>query len=153
MSKIRGVEKLRDPRVNPTARILFQCVLEELVSLGYHPVVIEVYRSPTRQRMLYAQGRTDAQLIAKGFTKAEIAQYRKLGYTADKRVVTQTLTSNMHAQGRAMDIAWYVEGRVTYDVPNSWWEAYGAIARKHGLVWGGDWKRFKDRPHIEYRGK
>ncbi len=149
---IRGIEKLNDPNVHPTARMLFQRVLSELVSLAYTPVVVEVYRPPTRQRALYAQGRTDKQLLAKGYTQSEIQQYRKAGYTADKPIVSYTLHS-MHTKGRAMDIAWLVNGRITYDVPNSWWELYGAIARKHGLVWGGDWKTFKDRPHIEYRGE
>jgi peptidoglycan L-alanyl-D-glutamate endopeptidase CwlK len=149
---IRGIEKLNDGNVHPTARLLFQRVLDELVSLGYNPVVMEVYRPPTRQRMLYAQGRTDSQLIAKGYTQSEIEQYRKAGYTAEKRVVSHTLHS-MHSRGRAMDIAWYVDGKITYSVPNSWWEVYGAIARKHGLNWGGDWKTFQDRPHIEYRGE
>ena len=149
---IRGIEKLNDMNVHPTARLLFKRVLDELVSLGYNPVVVEVYRSPTRQRMLYAQGRTDKQLLAKGYTQSEIAGYRKAGYTAEKRVVSYTLDS-MHSKGRAMDIAWLVDGRTTYDVPNSWWEMYGAIARKHGLHWGGDWKSFRDKPHIEYRGE
>ena len=153
MSKtIRGIEKLNDTNIHPTARMLFQRVLDELVSLGYTPVVVEVYRSPARQRMLYAQGRTDAQLIAKGYTQSEITQYRNAGFTSDKRVVSHTLHS-MHSKGRAMDIAWLVDGRVSYSVPNSWWDMYGAIARKHGLNWGGDWKTFKDRPHIEYRGE
>jgi peptidoglycan L-alanyl-D-glutamate endopeptidase CwlK len=153
MSKqVRGIEKLNHLNVHPTARLLFQRVLEELVSLGYNPVVVEVYRPPTRQRALYAQGRTDAQLLAKGYTRAEIEQYRKMGYTADKRIVSYTLDS-MHSKGRAMDIAWLVNGKITYSVPNSWWDIYGAIARKHGLIWGGDWKSFKDKPHIEYRGE
>ena len=152
MNKIRGIEKLNDVNIHPTARMLFQRVLDELVSLGYNPVVVEVYRSPTRQRALYAQGRTDAQLLAKGYTQSEIAQYRKAGYTADKRIVSYTLDS-MHSKGRAMDIAWLVDGKFTYDVPNSWWDVYGAIAKKHGLVWGGSWKSFRDKPHIEYRGE
>ena len=149
---IRGIEKLNDPNVHPTARLLFRRVLEELVSLGYNPVVVEVYRSPTRQRALYAQGRTDKQLLAKGYTQSEIQQYRNAGYTADKRVVSYTLDS-MHSKGRAMDIAWLIDGTVTYNAPSSWWDMYGAIARKHGLIWGGDWRTLKDKPHVEYRGE
>jgi len=149
--QIRGWEKLNHPMVHPVARELFKRVLNELVSLGYNPVVVEVYRSPEKQRMLYAQGRTDQQLRAKGYTTAEIQAYRKLGYTADKRKVSYTLSS-MHSRGRAMDIAWWVNGKLTYNVPDSWWKLYGSIAQKHGLVWGGSWKTFVDRPHIEYRG-
>ena len=150
--QVRGIEKLNDPNVHATARMLFMRVLDELVSLGYNPVVVEVYRSPKKQRMLYAQGRSEQQLLAKGYTKGEIESYRKLGYTADKRKVSYTLSS-MHSRGRAMDIAWWENGKLTYDVPDSLWRLYGSIARKHGLVWGGDWKTFVDRPHVEYRGE
>ena len=149
---IRGINKLQHPKVHPTARVLFERVLRELVSLGYTPVVVEVYRDPQRQRYLYAQGRTDDALRKAGLTAAEIAAARQLGHTADKPRVTGVLSS-MHTRGRAMDIAWLVNGKVTYQVPDSWWQVYGSIARKHGLIWGGDWKRLVDRPHVEYRGE
>lgn len=144
---------LADPRVHPTARALFRAVLAELREMGIPVAVVEVYRSPERQKMLYAQGRSDDHLRAKGFTAQEIAEARQAGHTAEKPIVTKKLTAGMHAQGRAMDVAFVVNGSRTYDVPDSWWEAYGRIAKKYGLVWGGDWKTFPDRPHVEYRGE
>lgn len=144
---------LDDSRVHPRARELFKGVLRELRESGYPICVVEVYRSPERQRMLYAQGRSDAVLKAKGYTDAEIAEIRKKGFTADKPVVTKLMGAGMHAKGRAMDCAFVVDGRITYAVPQSWWQHYGATSKKYGLVWGGDWKTFKDRPHVEYRGE
>lgn len=141
------------PEVHPRARELFKAVLKELREAGYPAVVVEVYRSPQRQRMLYAQGRSDAQLKAKGYTDAEIRAARNAGHTADKPTVTKLMNAGMHAQGRAMDVAWLIDGRLSYNAPEQWWQAYGRIAKKYGLRWGGDWKTFPDRPHCEYRGE
>lgn len=152
VKEIRGYEKLLHPCVHPTARTLFIRVLEELLSIGLIPVVVEVYRSPERQRMLYCQGRSDTALLAKGFSKAEIQKAREAGYTANKPRVTSTLNT-MHAKGRAMDCIFVQNGVATYNLPESVWQTYGSVAKKHGLVWGGDWKTFPDRPHIEYRGE
>ncbi len=144
---------LEHAQVHPQARELFRRVLAELREAGYPICVVEVYRSPERQRMLYAQGRSDAMLKAKGYTESEIASIRKMGYTADKPVVTQKMSAGMHAKGRAMDCAFVVAGKLTWNVPESWWDAYGRVAKKYGLIWGGDWKSFPDRPHVEYRGE
>lgn len=118
---------------------------------GYPAVIVEGYRSAARQRALYAQGRTAKQLKARGFTDDEITKHREAGYTADKRIVTKTLKS-MHTRGRAIDIAFLVNGKISYSVPESYWTAIGTHAKKIGLVWGGDWKSFPDKCHVEYRG-
>lgn len=143
---------LNDPRVHPTARTLFQAVLKELREAGYPAVVVEVYRSPERQKQLYAQGRSDDALRKAGYTAQEIAAARTAGHTAVKPIVTYKMTSGMHGNGRAMDIAWLIDGKLSYNAPDSWWQAYGRIAKKYGLIWGGDWKKIVDKPHVEYRG-
>lgn len=144
---------LSDARVHVRARELFRAVLRELRELGIPVCVVEVYRSPERQRQLYAQGRTDEALRLKGYTEEEIRRARMAGYTASKPVVTRVMGAGMHGRGRAMDCAFVVDGKLRYNVPESWWEIYGQVAKKHGLVWGGDWKSIVDKPHVEYRGE
>ena len=34
-------------------------------------------------------------------------------------------------------------------VGTCWREQFGKLAREAGLVWGGGWLVFKDRPHVE----
>lgn len=51
--------------------------------------------------------------------------------------------------GHAVDCAFFVNGKITWEVPDSWWAAYGALAVACGLTWGGNWKSFRDRPHVE----
>jgi peptidoglycan L-alanyl-D-glutamate endopeptidase CwlK len=79
---------------------------------GAPVVVVEAFRTQQRQNALYAQGRT------------------KPG-----QIVTWTLNS-LHTQRRAFDVAFFVNGRVTFDVPRTWWEYLGAIAPRYGLRWG-----------------
>lgn len=58
-----------------------------------------------------------------------------------------------HLTGRAVDLAAVVDGEVRWD-----WPLYGKLAKamkqaalelKVPIVWGGDWKSFKDGPHFE----
>jgi len=105
-----------------------QLLLQGL-SEGLRPEIAEGYRSQERQNELYEQGRT-----------------------TPGKMVTQTRHS-MHTQGKAVDIAQLDEsGKITYDATPGFWDRMGAIGKSLGLMWGGDWKGFKDRPHFQYRG-
>jgi peptidoglycan LD-endopeptidase CwlK len=85
--------------------------------------VIEGLRSPERQAELFKDGKS------------------------------QTLKSK-HITGQAVDLCALVEGKVSWD-----WRAYWAIAEAmkraaselgvKDLVWGGDWRTFKDGPHFQ----
>lgn len=65
---------------------------------------------------------------------------------------TRTMNSR-HLTGHAVDVAAWVVGTVRWD-----WPLYGKIAEavkeaaeelEVPIVWGGDWKTFKDGPHFE----
>ena len=65
---------------------------------------------------------------------------------------TRTRNSR-HLTGHAVDFAAIVGGKVRWD-----WPLYGRIAEAFkkaaaelgiAIVWGGDWRTFKDGPHIE----
>ncbi|MBP9602831.1 MAG: M15 family metallopeptidase [Chromatiaceae bacterium] len=58
-----------------------------------------------------------------------------------------------HLTGHAVDVVAIVDGKVTWD-----WQCYEAIAEAFKkaaealeikIVWGGDWKGFRDGPHFE----
>ena len=86
--------------------------------------ITETYRSPARQQYLYGQGRT-----------------------RPGQIVTWTLNSN-HSSRLAWDIA-VGPPQSLYDIATL--NKVGAIARKLGIVWGGDWSRNIDRPHFEVK--
>ncbi|MFC9540801.1 M15 family metallopeptidase [Lysinibacillus sp. NPDC056959] len=102
-------------------RLLFQ----ECYKAGIKNIFItETYRSQERQKYLYAQGRT-----------------------RPGQIVTWTLKSN-HSGRLAWDIA-VGPPQTLYDVTTL--NRIGAIARKLGITWGGDWIGNIDRPHFEVR--
>lgn len=90
-----------------------------------HWLIIETFRHPERQAHLYAQGRTEPG-----------------------RKVTWTLRSR-HSSGLAVDIVPVRnDGTIWWNAPEAVWARLGHATRKHGMIWGGDWKQ-KDPPHIE----
>lgn len=65
---------------------------------------------------------------------------------------SKTLKS-YHLRGKAVDIAIWIDGKITWD-----FKYYKEVAdhvkqtaRKLGylITWGGDWKSFKDGPHFQ----
>lgn len=96
---------------------------------GMSLILTCVYRTPEEQAKLYAMGRTMPGKIVTnvdGTTKKSNHNYKP---------------------SRAIDVAVLVAGKVSWDVKN--YLPLGALAKAHGLVWGGDWKTFKDYPHLE----
>jgi peptidoglycan L-alanyl-D-glutamate endopeptidase CwlK len=85
-------------------------------------MVTEGLRTKQRQQMLYAAG------------------------------ATRTLNSR-HLTGHAVDLAAWVAGSVRWDWPLYYRiaDAMKTAAAELGvaIVWGGDWKSFKDGPHFE----
>ncbi|WP_285397662.1 M15 family metallopeptidase [Lysinibacillus sp. fls2-241-R2A-57] len=109
------------PAAQTACRLLFQ----ECFKAGIKNIFItETYRSQARQNYLYAQGRT-----------------------RPGQIVTWTLKSN-HNSRLAWDIAVGLPQSL-YDVTTL--SQVGAIARKLGITWGGDWVGSIDRPHFEVK--
>jgi len=109
------------PAAQTACRLLFQ----ECFKAGIKNIFItETYRSQERQNYLYAQGRT-----------------------RPGQIVTWTLNSN-HKSRLAWDIA-VGPPQSLYDVTTL--NRVGAIARKLGITWGGDWLGSIDRPHFEVK--
>lgn len=97
---------------------------------GHKFKIIEGFRSASYQNSLYQKGRTKP---------GRIVTYKD-GYRAKSN----------HQYGLAVDF-WPFYGFVMdKNVPQKHWEYLGHLARKHGLVWGGDWKKLVDNPHIEW---
>ncbi len=116
----------------PVAQTACRLLFQESYKAGINNIfVTETYRSQARQNYLYQQGRT------------------RLYDSKGKRLypVTWTLKSN-HTSRLAWDIA-VAPPKPLYDVDTL--TKIGAIARKLGITWGGDWARRIDRPHFEVK--
>ena len=65
---------------------------------------------------------------------------------------SKTLKS-YHLKGKAVDIAVWIDGKVTWEFKyyKEVADCIKRVARKLGYIitWGGDWKSFKDGPHFQ----
>lgn len=115
-------KKNLDPEFRAKLDAFEQCLLAS----GIKVKLVCGYRSIEEQNRLYAQGRT------------------KPG-----RIITNARGGcSWHNFGLAADYAFVIGGQLSWNGP---WNVFGRIARQCGLEWGGDWKRFPDRPHVQWR--
>lgn len=105
-------------------------------------------RTFAEQNALYAQGRTklyDSKGNKLGIvTKAKGGQsIHNFGMAFDFALIKDT-----NNDGTFDTTSW--EDSVDFDKDGKadWMEVVN-IFKKHGYSWGGDWKSFKDKPHIE----
>jgi peptidoglycan LD-endopeptidase CwlK len=87
-------------------------------------------------------------------TWEEQAKLYAIGRTKPGKVVTNAKPgSSWHNFGLAVDA--YFAGKDPYlehapDKGKFLWSEWGRLGKVHGLVWGGDWESFPDRPHHQY---
>lgn len=101
--------------------------LELCKEAGLEVLVTQTVRDKEYQESLYAQGRTKPGSI-----------------------VTNGRTPTFHADnvGCAFDFCKNVKGH-EYD-DNAFFHKAAALAKGMGFSWGGDWKSFVDKPHIQW---
>ncbi|MEN8422739.1 M15 family metallopeptidase [Acinetobacter junii] len=113
-----------NPRYKQRLLMVFKIMKEQH---GYELVLLEGYRSPSRQNMLAGNPNTT----------------RARGY------------QSYHQFGLAADVAFKRNGKVVITERDPWamrgYELYGQVAESVGLTWGGRWKSIKDYGHTEYR--
>jgi peptidoglycan L-alanyl-D-glutamate endopeptidase CwlK len=106
--------------LHPTFRNKVVMLLYEAKKAGIELEVVETYRHPDRQDMLRRKGRS---MLHGGRSK--------------------------HQHYLAVDVVPVKYGWFLWH-DKELWAKIGKIGKKQGLIWGGDWKRFRDYPHFEY---
>lgn len=72
------------------------------------------------------------------------------GRTVPGKIVTQTRGGeSLHNYGVAFDVCPVIAGRAVWN-DASLFNRLGRIGRSLGLEWGGDWRKFPDKPHFQY---
>ena len=109
---------------------------KECLKAGIKIKIGECFRTVAEQNALYAKGRTEPGNIV---TNAKGSSY-----------------SSMHQWGVAFDFFLDMDvdkdGKTSDDAFNNATKLFnkvGAIGKKLGLEWGGDWKSIKDLPHFQ----
>lgn len=113
--------------LHPFVHVLADKFLKECKKQGIDVLIYCTLRDNTEQDSLYAQGRTK---------KGRIVTNAKGGYS-------------YHNYGLAFDCVPSIDGRARWDRIDLY-NKMGRIGRSLGLVWGGDFKSFKDRPHFQW---
>ena len=119
-------QTIRDvAELTPVAQQACRLLFQECYKAGIRNLFItETYRPQARQNYLYEQGRTRSG-----------------------QIITWTKSSR-HTSRLAWDIA-CSSPATAYDVVTL--SRVGAIARRLGITWGGDWENNVDRPHFEVK--
>jgi peptidoglycan L-alanyl-D-glutamate endopeptidase CwlK len=115
---------------HPELQWRVQKLVEALEHSGLDILLTQGVRSVAQQQALYSQGRFRPGKIVTncdGVVKVSNHQPKDDGY------------------GYAVDVAWRIKGRITWEGP---WSTLGQLATAHGLVWGGNWK-WQDLCHLE----
>ena len=105
-----------------------EAVISDMAGHGMPIRVTEGLRSQARQKALYAQGRTKPGPIV---TQLDGVNHR----------------SN-HQRGIAADVC-SANGKPYPPLGTQFWKLLQSSAHAHELTSGGDWKKFKDWPHLE----
>ncbi|MGC3970594.1 MAG: M15 family metallopeptidase [Pirellulales bacterium] len=118
--------------LDPVAKAKFLELLAKLEEAGEEILIDSGYRSAEEQDALYAKGRTKT---------GKIVTNARAGYS-------------LHNFGVAIDVVPAVAktGELLWSGKESAkrYEAIVSIAKSIGIEWGGDWKSFPDKPHLQY---
>lgn len=96
--------------------------------VGVHPFIVQTLRSFEESDALYQKGRT----------------------RPGPKVTNAKAGQSYHNYGLALDFALQINGRLIWEVDKNWLIVVACFKEKD-FEWGGDWKTFKDQPHLEKR--
>jgi peptidoglycan LD-endopeptidase CwlK len=117
-------------KVHPALATRIEALLDTLTQHGLQVEVVQGLRTFAEQDSLFAQGRTKPGPVV---TRARGGQ------------------SN-HNYGLAVDLVPFTNGQPNWNAPLGVWTTIGSEAEKLGMEWGGDWKKFVDKPHVQLPG-
>jgi peptidoglycan L-alanyl-D-glutamate endopeptidase CwlK len=118
-----ALAKIHPVLASKAGAIIYDIAVQE----GFTLKVTQGLRTFAEQDKLFAQGRT---LPGKKVTNARAGQ-------------------SMHCYGLAVDFAFLVNGKISWD--EKLYQNIGRWAEVVGLEWGGNFRTFKDYPHVQLK--
>ena len=100
----------------------------QITPKGVHPFVVQTLRTFEEQDLLYQKGRT----------------------RPGAKVTNAKPGQTYHNYGLALDFCLQINGKLVWKVDENWMKVVQCF-KEEGFEWGGDWKSFKDQPHVEKR--
>ena len=124
---MKASSEKRLQRLHPALASAVRAVIADLARRGIGVEVVQGLRTFEEQDELFAKGRTKPGLVV---TQARGGE------------------SN-HNFGLAADLCPFTDDKPDWNAPIDVWAAIGTTAMAHGLEWGGQWKKFLDKPHVQ----
>ncbi len=115
-------------------------------------------RTCSEQARIYRKTRTNKEIEAKiqslkdrglDFLAQELIKVGPQAGTIGAHLTKAGPGESWHQFGEAIDAAPLVDGKLQWDESAIEWEIYGAAAAYVGLTWSGNWKSFKELPHVQ----
>lgn len=116
--------------LQPKAGRMAQAAFADAAREGVSVMVVQGLRTFAEQQRLFNQGRTTPGSIV---TNARPGQ-------------------SYHNFGLAFDFVVVRNGQAVWDQNHRDWRRFVEICKGHGFEWGGDWRTFKDFPHLQAGG-
>lgn len=128
--------RLNDTNVHPTVRQNAWDAIFELYKKGIYVLITQGFRSFAEQNDLYAQGRSKGGNIVTNAKGGESNHNYGLA-----------LDFALYIKGGA-DVSWDEKADFNGDKAADWLQVVQAF-KARGFTWGGDFRSFKDTPHVE----
>lgn len=121
--------------LNPIVAAKADTLVAQTGKLGIKILITDEFRSSEEQNALYKKGRTEPGQVVTNVKGG--ASYHNYGLAVDFALVKPD-----------GDVIWDMEYDGNGNGKSDWMEVVSA-AKKLGFTWGGDWKTFKDYPHLQ----
>jgi len=133
----------------------------------HHDLDILIYctvRDLKEQSRLYRQGRSlktitnKSDELAYQFDRPDLGKVLMgVGPQQGKVILTKAGPGqSLHNYGYAVDAVPVINGKLLWttddDESKYYWDLFGSCADESGLEWSGNWKTFKEYPHIQMKG-
>lgn len=116
--------------LHPVVAAKAEQLLRRTYAEGIYIGIVHGFRTMAEQAAIYAQGRSVPGPIATNARPGE--SYHNYGLAVDFALLTPDWS----------DYIW--------NERDPKWKRAAAIGKELGFEWGGDWRSFKDYPHLEY---
>lgn len=150
----RNLDDLR-PEFGERVRVMLGRAAEEHFDL----LVTCTLRTPAEQAELYRVGRNLTMVTQKAEELSSLGRHDLADLLLQAttppgfRIVTKAGPGqSAHNYGLAVDCVPMIAGKPVWDSKHPAWQTYGRLVREAGMVWAGDWRRFREYPHAQAPG-
>jgi peptidoglycan L-alanyl-D-glutamate endopeptidase CwlK len=138
--------------MHPAIQPLANDFIAKCKATGLPLVIVETRRTKEVMEAYYERGRNVLFVVNAKYAKAGL---RPITEEENKSTITNCMPGeSWHYFGLALDFVPVVNGKADWIYnpadPADHWDEIADIAKSIGFVWGGNFRSFQDRPHIEW---